>query len=257
MDISNFSRYTSADIESLTEINPNAEFELIQHNKIKYVKGSNVLKRPDDFAEFLSKYPAVDKNLSVELNQYTENTSSAPGFQQYIKENYFSKINNYLVKIGYDLKFHKYPHDRIRFNNFTNCCFSGMKAYQKNYLPHVDRFQFAANLYLTDCSTKTSTSFFRIKCSSGNVYHNNFELKYASEEDYLEIENRFRDDTANPYWEPWVEFKGNDFYERYHEIPSEYNSVSMYKGNSWHSITYDASEKSKLRYSFVTAMLAQ
>tara|TARA_Y100000004_G_scaffold13167_1_gene14054 strand:- start:6 stop:779 length:774 start_codon:yes stop_codon:yes gene_type:complete len=257
MDVNNFSRYTSADIESLTEINPNAEFELIQHDKIKYVKGSNVLKRPDDFAEFLSKYPAIDKNLSVELNQHTENTSSAPGFQQYIKENYFGKLNRHLFKIGYDLKFHRYPLQKVKFDNFTNCCYPGMLAYQKNYLPHIDRFQFAANLYLTDCSTKTSTSFFRIKCSSGNVYHNNFELKYASEEDYSEIENTFQNNAANPYWEPWVFFRGNDFYDFYYEIPAEYNSVSMYRGNVWHSICYDSSPESKVRYSFVTAMFAE
>ena len=83
MDITDFSRYSSGDLEYLTEISPNAEFELCRYDGIKYIKGHNVLRRPDDFAEFISKFPAEDRNLSIQRNQKTENDSSAPGFQQY------------------------------------------------------------------------------------------------------------------------------------------------------------------------------
>ena len=257
MDIDNFSRYSSGDLESLIEISPNAEFELCRHDGIKYIKGHNVLRRPDDFAEFLSKFPAEDRNISLQRNEETQIDSSAPGFQQYLKENYFAKLNQKLFKVGYQMKLHRYPIQRVKFDNFTNCCYPGMLAFQKNYLPHTDRFGIAANLYLTDPGTKTSTSFYRIRCSSGNVYHNEFELSKAPKEDALELKARYIDEGANASWEPWVFFRGNDFYDFYYEIPAEYNSVSMYRGNVWHSICYDASPESKVRYSFVTAMFAE
>ena len=60
------------------------------------------------------------------------------------------------------MKFHRYPLQRVRFDNFTNCCYPGMLAYQKNYLPHTDRFGIAANLYLTDPELKHQLLFIEL-----------------------------------------------------------------------------------------------
>ena len=253
--ITEFSRYTREEIETLTEINPDAEIKLHQVDGIKYIRATNFLKRPDDLAEFMSKFPAEDKNLTVAAGQKADVGSSAPGFQQYIRNFYFRALNKNLFKIGYDLKLHKYNQKRTEFDNFTNCCYPGMKAYHKNYLPHTDRFGIAANMYLTDPGTPTSTSFFRLRTSNGTLIHNEFELSRAAHADIKDIQDRYVYDSSEVGWEPWVKFKGNDFYEYYYDIPAEYNSMSMYRGNIWHSITYDASEKSKVRYSLVTAML--
>ena len=253
--ITEFSRYTREEIETLTEINPDAEIKLHQVDGIKYIRATNFLKRPDDLAEFMSKFPAEDRNLTIQAGQESDVGSSAPGFQQYISEFYFRELNKNLFKIGYDLKLHKYNQRRTEFDNFTNCCYPGMKAYHRNYLPHTDSFGLAANMYLTDPGTPTSTSFFRLRTSSGTLIHNEFELSRAGDRDVQELQERYTYDSSGVGWEPWVEFRGNDFYEFYYEIPAEYNSMSMYRGNIWHSITYDASEKSKVRYSLVTAMV--
>ena len=143
-NINDFSRYTKEDIESITEINPDAEIKLHRVDGIKYIRATNFLKRPDDLAEFMSKFPAEDKNLTVAAGQKSDVGSSAPGFQQYIREFYFRKLNSEIFKIGYDLKLHKYNRSRTEFDNFTNCCYPGMQAYHRNYLPHTDSFGLAA-----------------------------------------------------------------------------------------------------------------
>ena len=76
-NINDFSRYTKEDIESITEINPDAEIKLHRVDGIKYIRATNFLKRPDDLAEFMSKFPAEDKNLTVAAGQESDVGSSA------------------------------------------------------------------------------------------------------------------------------------------------------------------------------------
>ena len=38
----------------------------------------------------------------------------------------------------------------------------------------------------------------------------------------------------------WTHFEGDHFYKRYYFMPSTFNSMSMYRGNRWHSATFDA-----------------
>jgi|11_taG_2_1085331.scaffolds.fasta_scaffold00028_36 hypothetical protein len=251
LTLDSFNRYTSQELAFLTEINEEVEIKLIKEGDIKYIRATNILKRPDQLAEFLSKFPAEDRNKTIFDGGFTENTSSAPGFQQYIKDFYFSSWNKSIFNIGKDYKLYKYT--KCKFDNFTNCCYPGMLAYGKNFLPHTDSFGVAANVYLTDVPN-TYTSFFRIKTKSGRYIHNEFDLKYVSREDADDLRERYQIYSNEDTWEDWQEFKGDAFYERYLQIPSEYNSMNMYKGNIWHSITYN-SKKSPLRYSLVTAVI--
>ena len=49
-------------------------------------------------------------------------------------------------------------------------------------------------------------------------------------------------------------FDGNENFKMYHEIPSKYNCVSMYKGKYWHSVKFDASVQNQIRYSLVSVL---
>ena len=51
----------------------------------------------------------------------------------------------------------------------------------------------------------------------------------------------------------WKTYTGDDFFTRYLYLPAEYNSCSMYRGNRWHGITYDAN-CDDIRYSIVGVM---
>ena len=53
----------------------------------------------------------------------------------------------------------------------------------------------------------------------------------------------------------WVYYEGDDFYQRYHFLPSSFNSLSMYRGNRWHSATFDAKNSKRGRYSMVACIL--
>ena len=53
---------------------------------------------------------------------------------------------------------------------------------------------------------------------------------------------------------PWIKYEGDDCYQRYYHLPSDYNSISMYRGNRWHSATFDAENSKTGRYSLVKAV---
>ena len=53
--------------------------------------------------------------------------------------------------------------------------------------------------------------------------------------------------------EDWPYWKGNNVWERYLYIPAEYNSCLMYRGNIWHTITYDPTVED-VRYSLVSVI---
>ena len=53
----------------------------------------------------------------------------------------------------------------------------------------------------------------------------------------------------------WTHFEGDHFYKRYYFMPSTFNSMSMYRGNRWHSATFDAKNTKRGRYSMVACIL--
>ena len=254
MHIDDFHRYTAGELAHLCEVNEDMEVNLHHHEGIKYLRVTNFLKRPEKLAEFLQMFPAEDRNKTIAAGESTEIKSSAPGFQQYIKDFYFSDLNKKIFDIGKEYKIHRFKHESVKFDNFTNCCYPGMKAYNQNYLPHTDSFGLASNLYLTDAGN-SATSFYRVKTKSGKVYHNEFDLRYIPKEEQEDLLSRYQYNTKDSGWSEWVHFEGDDLYEKYHDIPSEFNTLNMYKGNIWHSIKYNA-ETDPLRYSLVTAMIA-
>ena len=264
-----FSRYTSRELEEICEFNPDMEVELHKHEGGKYLKIRNVLKRPDDLAEFCSKFPCQDRNKSIELGQSSNVKSKAPGFQQPIDDIYLTKLNQQVAKVGVKNNLFKYNLNDIKFRNYTNCCYPNMKAIGKNYMPHVDFFSIAANFYLTDVKN-TGTSFYKIETKTKPIYTDTDlsrrlkepEIKAAydeiissksfpptclTQEKYDEL--MLEDDVV----EDWIHWTGNHIWTRYLYIPAEYNSCLMYRGNIWHTITYDPTVED-VRYSLVSVI---
>ena len=98
---------------------------------VSILKYENVLKRPDDLAEFCSKFPCQDRNKSIELGQSSNVKSKAPGFQQPIDDIYLTKLNQQVAKVGVKNNLFKYNLNDIKFRNYTNCCYPNMKAIGK------------------------------------------------------------------------------------------------------------------------------
>lgn len=244
-----FTRYTALELDALCEFNPDMEIHRGEVEGTKYITVKNILKRPDDLREFLSKFPCEDRNKSMEEDGVSHISSKAPGFQQPIDKTYFLALSDGLFHLGKSQKLFKYSKDDVEFEYYTNCCYPGMKSYNKNYLPHVDPFSIAANIYLTDVPN-TGTSFFKFIGEDDKPFYSVSDLLRDRDRGQKKYDDNIGEYKIESGWNEWKYFTGDDFYQRYHFIPAEYNSCSMYRGNRWHSITYDANQDD-VRYSVV------
>ncbi len=249
-----FHRYTASQLDAICEFNPAMDIEYGEAEGTKYITIRDVLLRPDDFREFISKFPCEDRNISIEQDNNTHISSKAPGFQQPIDKTYFPIMGQNLYTIGRNHNLFKYRQEDAKFEYYTNCCYPGMKAYNKNYLPHVDPFSIASNIYLTDVPN-SGTSFFKFMSPSGKEYYSVSELVIDKEKGFATYKRGLEKYDLNSGWSEWKYYTGDHFYQRYHYIPGEYNSCSMYRGNRWHSITYDSVNSTDVRYSIVGVLV--
>ena len=58
------------------------------------------------------------------------------------------------------MRFLKYREKDISWKYYSNFYYKGMRSFNKNFLPHVDPFSYAANIFLTE-SEQHGTSFFK------------------------------------------------------------------------------------------------
>lgn len=252
-DITKIPRYKSSDILKITEVNPEMEVEYNQVEGLEYIKVKNFLKYPDKLVEFLLKFPCEDRTLSLQSDEKEQliTGSKAPGFQQPIPAKFFSAT---LTPVLYALlkqnDMIKYNAERCTWLYYTNCFYPNMPAFKTNYLPHVDPFTYAFNIYLTDVKD-TYTDFFKMKIGpedNPTTVYRTSELYKHPKDHYDDLVNRLEREES---FSEWKVFSGNDVYERYFRLPAEFNSVSIYRGNRWHSAGYDAVNETKTRYSLV------
>jgi len=252
IQLDQFTRYTSRQLDALVEFNPDMEVEFNICEGTKYLTVKNILKRPDDLREFISKFPTEDRNLSMEIDNMTHISSKAPGFQQPLDKTYFLLLSDSLYKLGKANKLFKYDKNDLDFEYYTNCCYPGMKAYNTNYLPHVDPFSIAANIYLTDVPD-TGTSFFKFTGKDNKSFYSVSDLMRDGARGREAYDNHIERSYSEGGFSDWIKYTGDDFFQRYLYIPATYNSCSMYRGNKWHGITYDA-DCDDVRYSIVGVM---
>jgi hypothetical protein len=127
-----------------------------------------------------------------------------------------------------------------------------MPSYCSNYRPHTDPFSLALNLFLTE-NEESYTDFFRYKLKNNSYnYRGSRMFKYSEE---LEEDNSRKDTLMDDEKiGKWIRFKSDEQYERYHSISADFNSLTIYKGDFYHSIGYDVDEYKSIRYSLVGAI---
>jgi len=268
LDMSEFNRYTSKQLDGIFELNDNLEIinDVVEECGLKYATIHNFFKRPDEVIDFLKHIPSEDKTESMMKDKFTYMASNAPGFQQPLESKLAKSLCDNLYELGKRTGLHKYEKSQVRFNYYTNCCYPGMKACQNNWLPHIDPFSLACNMYLTEVEN-TGTSFLKFISTEGREYYNATQLarsKRATEEyikkyEWSQEQNKYF--SKNPIEgtdiSDWVSYEGDPpdeplpRFEKYHYIKADRNMCSMYRGNRWHGITYDADKETNIRYSLV------
>lgn len=252
ISLDQFTRYSYQDILELTTVNENCEIEVCKVEELEYIRIHNFLEYPEDLKKFLISFPCEDRMMSLEQGGLTANASKAPGFQQIFSAFYFRNISEYLHKMMQKKQMCHYDWSPPAWDFYTNCIHTGMKTYKKNYLPHLDEFGFAANIFLTDVKN-TGTSFFKFKGIKGE-YNTFKELsKHPEERAY------YKDIISRPIAEneevlDWPAYTGDNIFRQYHTIPAEYNAVSLYRGRYWHSIYFNAQVPNSIRYSLVAVL---
>ena len=231
-------------------------------------------------------FPAEDRNMSA-MEALLSNggasfsNSRAPGLQQPIERQLMPALGNQLFNlVANQLNFIKYNYRSINWKYFTNCFYPGMVSWNRNYLPHMDPFSYAANFFLTD-HPGAGTTFFRVKDPEQDRYYynmseitcpasrkngvarryiDNLKERYAYNEEKIEDPKRGYDNGIGKLAhctvgkEPWPLFKGDDYYEGYLHLPSSFNTMSFYRGNRWHTASYDAQNETDARYSLVAVI---
>lgn len=280
--------YSFNELVEICEFNHIDEMDVHLGDKhgTRYCYVENILKHPLELRKFLMNFPAEDRNLSAMQAKESNNGASfsnsrAPGLQQPIERQLMPALGNQLFNlVANQLNFIKYNYRSINWKYFTNCFYPGMVSWNRNYLPHMDPFSYAANFFLTD-HPGAGTTFFRVKDPEQDRYYynmseitcpasrkngvarryiDNLKERYAYNEEKIEDPKRGYDNGIGKLAhctvgkEPWPLFKGDDYYEGYLHLPSSFNTMSFYRGNRWHTASYDAQNETDARYSLVAVI---
>jgi len=193
------------DVELATMINPSYKVDALKVGSFRYFKIQNFLKYPDKFIQFLSNYPAIIGPSYI----------STPGARQNLScieiKNLLFSYQNILGKIGVKT-------DPSKWINCTNIMWEGMECLEGSNLPHFDTSTWVANLWLSDHDG--GTAIYKYK----NDKFNKNDLD--PDDNIFSINNKLV---------PWVNFKGNNLWERYHMISTEFNTLYLYDGSFFHA----------------------
>jgi hypothetical protein len=220
MDKISFNEFTEA-----SKVNIKAEPKVYQYEKTQYVVVDDVLVEPDKLLKYLDKFPALDKEDFLRNGKVI---SYAPGLQQLISANYLQELTHYFNNLLYPM-----IGKEFRIDWYTNIFYPDMNVTETARLPHVDTFDMAINIWLTDNHKDDGTAFYK----NGDKYYGD-SIKYDFVED------------KESKWQP---FDGNTDYEKYLVVPSKYNTAVIYSGKFYHSAYY-VPQTNKERKSLVGAL---
>lgn len=251
--LSSIKRYDSKEIIDLMEVNPDMQVEHFElEGGFRYVKIYDFLLHPERLIDFLKGFPTEDRTKSI-LNGNKDKLcteSTAPGFQQPIPHTYFyNTLSPTLFNVLKHYHMLKYTYKMCNWSYYTNCCYPNMPAYNQNYIPHTDPFSFAANIFLTD-NEDSSTDLFKINLGDGKYVYRAKDLA-RHHEHWLAEKSRREEKNNSDELTKWYHWKGDDTYIMYHSIKADFNSVTMYKGDYYHALGYDAELNTDVRYSLV------
>ena len=197
------------------KINEDIKVKKIHYGDFSYLCVENFFKTPEKAIELLLKYPALDGGV------YT------PGARQNLTPmDLVPILQGYkliMATVGVEI-------DPTRFITSSNIVWKDVKVWKNSWMPHTD-FDLVCNLWL--CNYEGGTAIYK--------YNGFLNSKDITPKPQGYNKNKLV---------PWQNFEGDDDWELYYIIPSQFNTVAIYDGTNFHG-TY-ANFNEEYRYSLIS-----
>ena len=211
----NFDFIDRQELYDSLKVNEDIEVKKIHYGDFSYLCVENFFKTPEKAIELLLKYPALDGGV------YT------PGARQNLTPmDLVPVLKAYeviLATVGRKI-------DPTRFVTSSNIVWKDVKVWKNSWMPHTD-FDLVCNLWL--CNYEGGTAIYK--------YNGVLNVKDITPKSQEYNKNKLV---------PWQNFEGDDDWELYYIIPSQFNTVAIYDGTNFHG-TY-ANFNEEYRYSLIS-----
>ena len=210
----NFDFIDRQELYDSLKVNEDIEVKKIHYGDFSYLCVENFFKTPEKAIELLLKYPALDGGVYTPgARQNLTPMDLVPVLQAY---------KSIMATVDVEI-------DPTRFITSSNIVWKDVKVWKNSWMPHTD-FDLVCNLWL--CNYEGGTAIY----------------KYRG---FLNAKD------ITPEWQghsrllvPWQNFEGDDDWELYYIIPSQFNTVAIYDGTNFHG-TY-ANFNEEYRYSLIS-----
>ena len=200
------------------KVNDGIKVKKMTFGDFSYHSVDNFFKTPEKAIEVLRHYPALSGGV------YT------PGARQnFTPMDLVPVLKAYkeiLAHVGKEV-------DPTRFISASNIVWKGVEVWKNSWIPHTD-YDLVCNLWLCDYEGGTAIYKYKGLLSDKDITP---EVLYARELDRTTLV-------------PWQNFDGDDDWELYCVIPSQFNTVAIYDGSNFHG-TY-AIFNEEYRYSLIS-----
>ena len=211
----NFEFIDRQELYDSLEINENIKVKKINYGDLSYLWIENFFKTPEKAIELLLKYPAIDGGV------YT------PGARQNLTPMDLVPVlkayKTIMATVGRKI-------DPTHFITSSNIVWKDVKVWKNSWMPHTD-FDLVCNLWL--CNYEGGTAIYK--------YRGFLNQKDITPKPQGHDENKLV---------TWQNFEGDDDWELYYIIPSQFNTVAIYDGTNFHG-TY-ANFNEEYRYSLIS-----
>jgi len=211
----NFEFIDRQELYDSLKINEDIKVKKIHYGDFSYLCVENFFKTPEKAIELLLKYPALDGGV------YT------PGARQNLTPmDLVPILQGYkliMATVGVEI-------DPTRFITSSNIVWKDVKVWKNSWMPHTD-FDLVCNLWL--CNYEGGTAIYK--------YNGVLNVKDITPKSQGYNKNKLV---------PWQNFEGDNDWELYYIIPSQFNTVAIYDGTNFHG-TY-ANFNEEYRYSLIS-----
>ena len=211
----NFDFIDRQELYDSLKVNEDIEVKKIHYGDFSYLCVENFFKTPEKAIELLLKYPALDGGVYTPgARQNLTPMDLVPILQAY---------KTIMATVGRKI-------DPTRFVTSSNIVWKDVKVWKNSWMPHTD-FDLVCNLWL--CNYEGGTAIYK--------YNGVLNVKDITPKSQEYNKNKLV---------PWQNFEGDDDWELYYIIPSQFNTVAIYDGTNFHG-TY-ANFNEEYRYSLIS-----
>ena len=211
----NFDFIDRQELYDSLKVNEDIKVKKIHYGDFSYLCVENFFKTPEKAIELLLKYPALDGGVYTPgARQNLTPMDLVPVLQAY---------KTIMATVGVEI-------DPTHFITSSNIVWKDVKVWKNSWMPHTD-FDLVCNLWL--CNYEGGTAIYK--------YRGFLNQKDITPKPQEHDENNLV---------PWQNFEGDDDWELYYIIPSQFNTVAIYNGTNFHG-TY-ANFNEEYRYSLIS-----